>query len=214
MEIGMSARSGMMKSYRRRLLAAALVCACHAASAAPTQASGASGAAETVEPGPDFDLPDTQGVRRSLHDYRGKVVLIYFGFLSCPDVCPTTLAKLAQVSRILETDATRIQVLFITLDPERDHAEAMRSYAAAFDTRFVALLPPAAEVSRIASTLGAYFRKVPGKQAGSYTVDHSASIHVYDTDGRLRVKMPEHSTAEAIAGNIRSLLAKGHPTAR
>lgn len=203
-----------MKSYRRRLLAVALVCACPVAGAVQTQTSAASVAAGWIQPGPDFALPDTQGVRRSLHDYRGKVLLIYFGFLSCPDVCPTTLTKLAQTATLLGAEATRIQVLFITLDPERDRAEAIRAYVDAFDPRFVALLPPAAEVSRIARTLKAYFRKVPGKQAGSYTVDHSTSIHVYDTAGRLRVKLPEHLASEAIIETIRDLLAEGHPANR
>ncbi|KAG0163698.1 hypothetical protein DFQ28_000529 [Apophysomyces sp. BC1034] len=138
--------------------------------------------------GSDFAFPDTNGKMRTLADFKGKVVVVLFGFLHCPDVCPMTLAELAQAMRQLGDDAQRVQVLFVTLDPQRDTAPLLAQYVAAFNPAFVGLRPANdAQLSKVANAFRVYYAKVPDKDGADYTVDHTAASYVFDPDGKLRL---------------------------
>lgn len=134
-------------------------------------------------------LPDTNGQIRTLADYRGKVVVLVFGYTHCPDVCPTTLAELSQALQQLGSkSAKRVQVLFVTLDPERDTPSILAQYAAAFNPSFQALRPAnAAQLRQMASDFHLVYEKVPGPTSGSYTLNHTAASLVFDTNGKLRL---------------------------
>ncbi len=156
--------------------------------------------------GKDFALVDFRGRPRTLGDFRGKVVVLFFGFTQCPDVCPTTLATLAAAMRELGPDADRVQVLFVTVDPERDTAELLANYVPAFDPRFLGLRGEAEALARTAKEFKVLYQKQPGATPGSYTMDHSAGTFVYDPQGRLRLYASHGQGAEAFAHDIRALL--------
>jgi protein SCO1/2 len=156
--------------------------------------------------GRDFALTDTTGKQRTLADYRGKVVVLFFGYAQCPDVCPTTLGTLAQTMKTLGADASRVQVLFVTVDPERDNAELLASYVSAFDPSFVALRGDAEATARTAKEFKILYQKQPGRTPESYTVDHSAGTFVFDQQGRLRLYVGNGQGAEVFAHDIRELL--------
>jgi protein SCO1 len=157
--------------------------------------------------GRGFTLQDPSGATRTLADYPGKVVTLFFGFTQCPDVCPTALAKAAQVKKLLGADGGKLQVLFVTVDPERDTPEVMKAYATAFDPSFVGLRTSLDETAKLAKDFRAYYAKVPLKgSASGYTIDHSAMTYVYDTKGRLRLAVRHEQPAEQIAADIRTLL--------
>jgi len=156
----------------------------------------------------DFSLQDPTGATRSLADFRGKVVVVFFGFTQCPDVCPTTLSTLAEAMRLLGPDADRVQVLFVTVDPERDTAALLAEYVPAFDKRFLGLRGDEAALEQTAKEFKVIYQKVPGATPDTYTVDHSAGTFVYDPAGRLRVYMGHGQTAEAFAHDIRALLSQ------
>ncbi|KVE38788.1 SCO family protein [Burkholderia sp. TSV86] len=138
--------------------------------------------------GADFALPDTAGNIRTLGEFKGRAVVLFFGYTHCPDVCPTTLAELAQAMQQLGPDSKRVQVLFVTVDPERDTAQIMSQYTSAFNPAFVALRPADdAQLKRIAKDFRIYYAKVPGKTPGSYTMDHTAASYVFDPSGKLRL---------------------------
>ena len=154
--------------------------------------------------GRDLSLRDPEGKTRTLADYRGKVVMIFFGFTQCPAVCPTALLNAAEVRRALGADATRVQVLFITLDPERDTPSLLRQYATAFDPSFVGLYADLAGTQRVAQEFRVFYQKVP--TGGSYTIDHSALTYVYDVQGRLRLAVRHDQPVEETAADLRALL--------
>jgi len=156
--------------------------------------------------GHDFHLTDHNGKPRSLADYRGKVVLIFFGYTQCPDFCPTTLANLATAVRELGPDAARVQVLFITVDPERDTQELLSRYVPAFDPTFIGLYGDAAATAATAKEFRILYQKQPGPTPGSYTMDHSTGTFVFDPQGRLRVYESYTQGPDAIAHDIRTLL--------
>lgn len=138
--------------------------------------------------GADFSLPDTNGKTHTLADYKGKVVVLFFGYTHCPDVCPTTMAELAQAMQQLGPDAQRVQVLFVTVDPARDTAALLGQYVPAFNPSFVGLRPADdAQLAKIAKDFRIYYAKVPGKEPGSYTMDHTAASYVFDPSGKLRL---------------------------
>lgn len=140
--------------------------------------------------GRDFALTDHTGQRRALTDFRGQVVMLFFGFTNCPDVCPTALTEMAQVVERLGSDGKRVQGLFVTVDPERDTADVLAKYVPAFHRSFLGLRGSVEETARIAQDFKVYFRlnrDAPGAHAAHYTVDHSAPIFIYDTAGRLRL---------------------------
>ena len=153
-----------------------------------------------------FALPDQNGTPRTLKDFAGKVVVAFFGYTQCPDVCPTTMAELAQVKKLLGADGDKFQAIFITVDPERDTAELLKAYMGNFDPTFLALRPPLAELPELAKSFKLYYKKVEGQKPGSYTMDHSAGSYVYDTQGRIRLYSRYGSGAEALASDIRLLL--------
>lgn len=156
--------------------------------------------------GRELALPDAEGRPRSLADFRGKVTVIFFGYAQCPDVCPTTLTELAEVMGRLGPDADRVQVLFVTVDPERDTQELLASYVPAFDKRFLGLYGDAEATLRTAKAFRVFFQKVPGQTPGSYTVDHTAGSYVYDTQGRLRLLIKHGTGPDPIVHDLRQLL--------
>lgn len=137
--------------------------------------------------GTNFALPDTSGKIRSLADFKGKAVVLFFGYTHCPDVCPTTMAELSQALQQLGPDAARVQVLFVTLDPARDTSDVLSQYVAAFNPSFVGLRPDEAQLAKVAKDFRVYYAKVQGKTADSYTMDHTAASYVFDPSGKLRL---------------------------
>ena len=154
----------------------------------------------------DFALTDHTGKARTLADFRGKVVLVFFGYTQCPDVCPTTMAELARVMKQLGTKADRVQVLFVTLDPERDTQALLAQYVPAFDPRFLGLRGDAAATAKVAKEFKIFFEKVPGKSAGSYTIDHTAGSYVFDANGAVRLFVRHGQGPEPIVHDLKLLL--------
>ena len=155
----------------------------------------------------DFALTDHMGQARTLKDFPGKIVVMFFGYTQCPDVCPTSLTELAAVKKILGANGEKLQGLFVTVDPERDTPEIMKAYMANFDPSFLALYADSPEkLAALAKDYKVYYKKVEGKTKGSYTMDHSAGMYVYDTQGRLRLYSRYGSGAGALAVDIQQLL--------
>jgi len=157
--------------------------------------------------GRDFELTYHTGKRRTLADYRGKVVALFFGFAQCPDICPTTLAELAQVKKDLGADGDKFQVLFITLDPERDTQEVLAGFVPAFDSSFVALRGDKAEIDKVTKDFKVFAQKVAGKDGGNYTIDHTAATYIYDTQGRIRLFVRHGQTLSLIV-DVKQLIAE------
>lgn len=156
--------------------------------------------------GSDFRLFDHNGKSRKLADFRGKVVVMFFGYTHCPDVCPTTLAEMKQVMQILGKDALRLQVLFVTVDPTRDTPELLSRYVPSFHPAFLGLYGDIAATEKVAKDFKIAFRTVPGKSANGYTVDHSAASLVFDPQGNLRLFINYGIGADKIAPDIKKLL--------
>ena len=157
----------------------------------------------------DFALPDQNGKTRSIKDFAGKVVVVFFGFTQCPDVCPTSMAELASIKKSLGADGDKLQGVFISVDPERDTPEILKAYMGNFDPTFLALRPSTEQLPVVAKDFKIYYKKVEGRTASSYSMDHSAGNYIYDTQGRLRLYNRYGSGAEGLLGDIR-LLLKGH----
>ena len=155
--------------------------------------------------GKTLELTDHNGERRTLGDFKGKVVAVFFGFTHCPDACPTTMAELANVARELGPDAERCQVLFVTVDPERDTAETLKAYVPAFHPAFLGLTGTPDDIARTAKEFKIYYQKQPTKPGG-YTVDHSAGTYIFDRDGRLRLFAQYGAAKDALLHDIRMLL--------
>lgn len=156
--------------------------------------------------GPDFRLTDHNGKERTLADFRGKVVALFFGYTHCPDVCPTTLSEMANAMKLLGPDAKRVQVLFMTVDPRRDTPELLKSYVPAFDASFLGLYGDAAATAKVTKDFKIYAAERPGKTPDSYTVDHSAQTLVFDPQGKLRLMLPYGTPGDKIASDLRILL--------
>jgi protein SCO1/2 len=154
-----------------------------------------------------FSLTDHTGKPRTLADYKGKVAIVFFGYTQCPDVCPTTMVEMASVMQKLGPQADQVQVLFITLDPERDTPELLASYVPAFDKRFVGLYGTPEQTAKTAKDFKVFYSKVPGTAPGSYTIDHMAGSYVFDRDGRLRLFIRHGGSADAIVHDVRQLLS-------
>ena len=157
-----------------------------------------------VDYGKSLELTDHTGRARRLEDFRGKAVVVFFGFTHCPDVCPTTLADLSQAIRQLGPDADRVQVLFVSVDPERDTREALAKYVTAFDPRFLGLYGDAAATQRVAKDFKIYYEK--RKTKDSYSVDHSSQSYVIDPQGRLRLLVRPDRIAADLPADLRTLL--------
>lgn len=154
-----------------------------------------------------FSLTDFNGKPRTLADYKGKVVVVFFGYTQCPDVCPTTMAEMASVMQKLGPQADQVQVLFITLDPERDTPQLLASYVPAFDKRFMGLYGTLEQTAKTAKDFKVFYSKVPGSSPGSYTIDHMAGSYVFDRDGRLRLFIRHGGSADSIVHDVRQLLS-------
>ena len=194
-----------MKSIRILLLAiAALLAACDKPGAPAANFHGAD--ITGAEYARALVLPDSNGQPRTLADFKGKVTVVFFGYTQCPDACPTTMAELAQVKKLLGKDGDRLQGVFVTVDPERDTPQVLKSYMASFDPSFVALRGTPEQTAATAKEFKVFYAKSPGKTADSYSVDHSAGSYVFDTQGRIRLFERYGSGADALTADIKALL--------
>ena len=156
--------------------------------------------------GRELALTDHTGKPRTLADFQGKAVVVFFGYTQCPDVCPATLAALSEAMKKLGSDADRVQVLFVTVDPERDTQELLSRYVPAFDPRFLGLRGDAGATERVAKEFKVLYLKQPGRTPGTYTMDHSSGTFVYDPQGRLRVYIGNGQGPDVFAHDLRELL--------
>jgi protein SCO1/2 len=157
--------------------------------------------------GSNFELLDPNGNVKTMADFKGKAVLIFFGYTHCPDVCPATLIEMQEVMKELGPQADRVQVIFITVDPERDTAELMAQYPPAFDSRFLGLRPASeAGLAKVAKDFRVYYNRVPGSNPKNYTMDHTAGSYLFDPTGNLRLYIKHGQGAEPIAHDLRVLL--------
>lgn len=183
-------------------LAALLLAAC-----APEKPSFKSIDVTGAEFGRELALTDHTGKARTLADFRGKVVAVFFGFTRCPDVCPTTLAEMKLVKERLGADGDKLQVLFVTVDPERDTPELLAKYVPAFDPTFLGLRGDAAETAKTAKEFKVFYQKAPGTSPDNYSIDHTAATFIYDPQGRLRLFAKHSSGADALTQDIKLLLS-------
>jgi protein SCO1 len=151
-------------------------------------------------------MTDANGQARDLTEFKGKVVVVFFGFTQCPDVCPTTLAEIAGIKQALGPEGARIQTIFVTIDPERDTPEVLKAYVGNFGADFIALRGSAEETKAVARHFKVFYAKVPGKTEGSYTMDHTAGSYVFDPQGRIRLFTRYGIGAEALASDLKALL--------
>lgn len=184
--------------------AASLLAACERAPIYQFEASDISQASPLGE---DLSLPDFNGTTRTLKDFQGKAVVVFFGFIQCPDVCPTTLAELAQVVKALGPDGERVQVLFVTVDPDRDTPDIVRDYVTQFDPRFLGLVGTPEDLARTAKSFKVFYSKVPSKTDDSYTMDHSAGLYVFDPKGKVRLYARYGQSVESLTNDIRHVLS-------
>jgi protein SCO1/2 len=155
----------------------------------------------------DFALTDHTGKPRTLADFKGKVVVLFFGYTQCPDVCPTTMAEMAGVMKELGPKADQVQVLFVTVDPERDTQALLSQYVPAFDPRFLGMYGDAAATAKVAKEFKVFYAKVPGKAAGSYSMDHTAGSYVFDRNGKIRLFLRHGQGAAPITHDLKQLLS-------
>ena len=158
--------------------------------------------------GRELALIGHDGKPRTLADFRGKAVVLFFGYTHCPDICPTTLVDMAEVMKKLGSNAARVQVLFVTVDPERDTPEVLAKYVPAFDPGFLGMSGDAAATKRAAQEFKIFYEKRAGSTPSSYTVDHSAQSYVIDPQGRLRLFVRHERIAQDLAEDLRVLLTE------
>lgn len=157
--------------------------------------------------GKDFSLIDPDGKVRTLADFKGKVVVMFFGYTQCPDICPTTLTEMQQVMTLLGPQSDKVQVLFVTVDPERDTAAILKQYVPSFDPRFLGLRPAdEAALEKVTKDFKIYYKKVAGTSPGSYTMDHTAGSYAFDPQGRLRLYIKHAQGPETLAHDLKELL--------
>ncbi len=206
----MFAQSQLLR-WRRLFLLGACTAVLGGCSDRPADAT-ASGFSGIDITGADYaktlSLPDQHGQLRSLTDFGGKVVVVFFGFTQCPDVCPTSMGELAQVRQLLGSRGDKLQGIFVSLDPERDTPEIMKAYMESFDGSFLALLPSQSQLPELAKHFKIYYKKVAGSTPTNYTIDHSAGSYVFDTKGRVRLYQRYGTGAQALAGDVQKLLAE------
>ena len=163
-----------------------------------------------VDWGRGFELTDHHGKRRTLADFRGKVVAVFFGFTHCPDMCPTTMAMLAEAVRKLGSEAGIVQVLFVTVDPKRDTPQVLAQYVPAFNPAFLGLYADEATTERTAKEFKVYFKAQAPNEHGAYSVDHSGQVFIFDKSGRLRLlTRSSKATPDSVAHDLRLLLQEG-----
>lgn len=192
---------------RRGLLVAGTVALCSLAAACQRGGRAAFHGIDIsgADYGRDFRLMDPTGRTRTLADFKGQAVLLFFGFTQCPDVCPTALARAAEAKALLGDLGQRLQVIFVTVDPERDTPAVLQAYTTAFDPSFLGLYGSQQQTADLAKDFKAYYKKVP--TGSSYTMDHTALTYAYDPAGQLRVALRHEQTAEQFAEDLRRLLA-------
>jgi protein SCO1 len=154
----------------------------------------------------EFSLTDHNGTRRTLADFKGKAVVIFFGFTQCPDVCPTTMAEMNEVTQKLGDDAKRLQVLFITVDPERDTPALLKQYVPAFNPSFLGLSGTLEETAKVAKEFKVFYQKQPTKTPGGYTMDHTANSYVFDAQGKVRLVVKHGLGAAPLVQDLKQLL--------
>ncbi|MFP5408473.1 MAG: SCO family protein [Gammaproteobacteria bacterium] len=185
-------------------LAALTLAACQPTPQAPTfQATDITGAAFAR----DFRLTDHTGRDRELADFRGKVVAVFFGYVHCPDVCPTTLSDFARALEQLGAGAEQVQVIFVTVDPQRDTPEVLKTFVPAFNPDFLGMYAEEAELRELAKEFKVVYQKTSVKGVDDYLIDHSAGTYVFDKQGNLRLLMSYGSSPDAIAHDLKVLLA-------
>jgi protein SCO1 len=155
----------------------------------------------------ELALPDPNGQLHTLADFKGKVTLVFFGFTQCPDMCPSTMVELADIKKSLGTDGERLQVVFVSVDPERDTPEILQAYMTSFDPSFIALRGTPEQTLATAKEFKVYFAKVPGKTEGSYTMDHTVGSYVFDPQGKVRLFMRSGQSSDALTSDLKALLA-------
>jgi protein SCO1/2 len=192
---------GLIARYALLTGAVGLVAAC-----SPQQAAFTSVDVTGAEYAKSFELADHNGQVRHLQDFAGKVVVMFFGYTQCPDVCPTTMTELAGVKQALGKDGDRLQVLFVSVDPDRDTPSVLKGYMANFDPSFLALYAPPDKLVELAKEYKIYYKKVEGKSDSSYTMDHSAGSYVYDTKGQLRLFTRYGADPKGLTEDVRILL--------
>jgi protein SCO1 len=202
-----------MSSSRRRFLAASFstltLAGCDrfvASLKAPTFNSTDITGAEFAR---HLELPDADGKARTLADWKGKVVVVFFGYTQCPDVCPTTMAELATIRKSLGAEGAKVESVFVTIDPERDTPEILKAYVGNFGPGFTALRGTPEQTAAAAKEFKVFYAKVPGRVAGSYTMDHSAASFVFDPAGRVRLYVPYGGDAKKFAADLKQLVAAG-----
>lgn len=156
--------------------------------------------------GKDFKLTDHNGKTRTLSDFKGKEVVMFFGYTHCPDVCPTTMSDMAQALKLLGKDADKVQVLFVTIDPERDTQALLAQYVPAFNPGFLGLYGDEAATAKVAKDFRIFYQKHQSKNSQSYEVDHTAGTYVFDQAGHIRLFMKYGQGAESIAHDLKELL--------
>ncbi len=154
----------------------------------------------------EFALTDHNGKARMLADFKGQLVVMFFGYTQCPDVCPTTMVEMANVMKELGPDADQVQVLFVTVDPERDTQALLAQYVPAFDPRFLGLYGDAQATAKVAKEFKLFYAKVEGKTAGSYTMDHTAGSYVFDRNGKIRLFVRHGAGPAPITHDLKLLL--------
>ncbi len=201
-----------LRLHRRRYLSLALVpllAACERAQKAATQAVTPTFKAIDItgaQYAKELSLPDADGKPRTLADFAGKVVVVFFDYTQCPDVCPTTMIELAEVKKMLGADGERVQGVFVTLDPERDTPEVLGAYAKGFDAGFVALRGSPEQTKTTAQHFKVFFSRVAGKTPTSYTIDHTAGSFVFDREGKVRLFVRHGAKTEDLAADLKRLL--------
>ena len=156
--------------------------------------------------GRDLDMIDDSGKPRTLDDYKGKVAVVFFGFTQCPDVCPTAMSELSQTMELLGSDADKVQVIMVSVDPARDTPEVLSAYVKAFHPSFVGLTGTEEQLGKTAKSFKAYYAKSSGGTAEQYSMDHASSFYILDQDGEARVLVSGNTPAKDIASDIRQLL--------
>ncbi|MET3108887.1 protein SCO1/2 [Oxalobacteraceae bacterium GrIS 2.11] len=191
-----------MKKFITLLVLMFTLCACSQATKLDFKNTDITG----LEYAKDFSMPDFNGKLRHLSDFKGKVVVLFFGYTQCPDVCPTTMAELSTVMKQLGAQSDQVQVLFVTLDPERDTPKILSQYVPGFDKRFLGLVGDLTATQKIAKDFKIFYEKVPGKTADSYTIDHSAGSYVFDKEGHIRLFVRFNQGPEPITHDLKLLL--------
>lgn len=195
-----------MNTMQRRTalltLAASALAACAPESKPQFKAVDITGA----EYAKDFPLPDVDGRMRSIKEFQGKAVVVFFGYTQCPDVCPTTLTEIAEARKLLGADGAKVQGVLITVDPERDKPELLKAYVANFGPDFIALRGTPEQTAQVAKDFKVFYRRVEGKAPGSYFMEHSAASFVYDPQGRLRLYSRYGSGSQALADDLKLIL--------